>query len=113
MNKYQIHIDTGDFDTVLYPVPPQTFMSCSAACVHTPCPSGYLQWHEFAEMSSKTHSPIRCPRCGLWSIWLPKLIAKAINRKYDREEKAFLEQHRKAHLRSEIARMTRELKSVE
>lgn len=43
------------------------------ACVpHTPSPSGYLAWHEWAEQMAKTHEQHRCPGCGLWQIWKPK-----------------------------------------
>jgi len=43
---------------------------------HTPCPAGYLQWHEWAQHMSKTHKQIRCPRCKLWAIWVRKPKAK-------------------------------------
>lgn len=39
---------------------------------HTPCPEGYLTWHEWAEKKSKTHEQERCPGCGLFAIWKPK-----------------------------------------
>ena len=43
-----------------------------AECDHTPCPKEYLQWHEWAEEMEKTHRQIRCPHCGLWTIWVSK-----------------------------------------
>ena len=45
---------------------------CPQAHLHTPTPSGYLQWHAWAETKSKTHQQERCPGCGLWAIWVPK-----------------------------------------
>lgn len=41
-------------------------------CRHTPCPEGYVPWHEWAEQKSKTHKQERCPSCGLWAIWKPR-----------------------------------------
>ncbi len=41
-------------------------------CQHTPCPSGYVQWHYWADQMSKTHKQVRCPGCGLLSLWVPK-----------------------------------------
>ena len=35
-------------------------------------PRGYLDWHEWAERKSRTHTQHRCPRSGLWTIWKPK-----------------------------------------
>lgn len=43
------------------------------ACVpHTPAPSGYAAWHEWAERKSRTHEQHQCPGCGLWQIWMPE-----------------------------------------
>ncbi len=41
-------------------------------CKHTPSPSGYVEWHEWAEKKSKTHVQEKCPACGLWAVWRPK-----------------------------------------
>ena len=38
-------------------------------CRHTPCPSGYVAWHEWAEKKSRTHEQHRCPVCDGWAIW--------------------------------------------
>lgn len=46
--------------------------SLDLACKHTPCPTGYVEWHEWAEKKSKTHVQKRCPSCGLWALWVPK-----------------------------------------
>ncbi len=43
-----------------------------ASELHTPSPSGYLQWHAWAEQMAKTHKQARCPECGFLSIWQPK-----------------------------------------
>lgn len=37
---------------------------------HTPCPDGYVQWHEWADAKSKTHMQIKCEGCGLYKIWV-------------------------------------------
>lgn len=37
---------------------------------HTPCPDGYLQWHEWAQEHSRRHKQIRCPGCDLLTIWI-------------------------------------------
>lgn len=47
-------------------------MASPAVCVHTPQPTGYLAWHEWAEQASKTHKQERCPVCNRWAIWTPK-----------------------------------------
>lgn len=36
-------------------------------------PHGYLDWHAWAEKKTKTHHQERCPHCGLFAIWLPKV----------------------------------------
>lgn len=41
---------------------------------HTVCPSGHLQWHEWAEVKCKTHIQIKCEACGLYVIWVPTTI---------------------------------------
>lgn len=45
---------------------------CPNQSAHTDCPEGYLDWHSWAERMSKTHRQVRCPDCGLFSIWEPK-----------------------------------------
>ena len=44
----------------------------TAECRHTPCPTGYVAWHEWAEKKALTHEQERCPGCGLWAIWRRK-----------------------------------------
>lgn len=39
---------------------------------HTPCPEGYIAWHEWAEKKSKTHKQVKCEGCGLFKIWIKK-----------------------------------------
>jgi hypothetical protein len=41
---------------------------------HTPCPEGYLQWHAWAARMSKSFTCKKCPVCGLWAIWVPKMV---------------------------------------
>lgn len=43
------------------------------ACSHTPCPSGYLEWHDWAREKIKTHTQHRCPVCKRWAIWKPRV----------------------------------------
>lgn len=62
-------------------------------CVHTPTPEGYIQWRNWAGEASKTHSAIKCERCGLWKIWLPKAEARAINKRRLAELNIFLKSH--------------------
>ncbi len=48
------------------------YKTCPNAEDHTPCPSSYLAWDEWAQRMAKTHRQSRCPGCGLWKIWVPK-----------------------------------------
>jgi hypothetical protein len=42
-------------------------------CKHTPCPKGYIEWHEWAEKKSISHEPKKCPLCGAENaIWVRK-----------------------------------------
>lgn len=41
-------------------------------CRHTKSPDGYVSYHDWTEMKSKTHKQIRCPVCGLWAVWVKK-----------------------------------------
>lgn len=45
---------------------------CPDVRKHTKTPSGYIQFHEWAEKKSKTHKQIKCPTCGFWAIWVKK-----------------------------------------
>ena len=38
---------------------------------HTYGPTGYAEWHEWAERKSTTHTQQRCRGCRLWLIWMP------------------------------------------
>jgi hypothetical protein len=49
---------------------------CLSRELHTPCPHGFMQWHEWAEKKSKTHVQEKCDGCGLYVIWKPKKRAK-------------------------------------
>lgn len=40
---------------------------------HTLCPEGYISWHIWAEEMAKTHKQRKCPGCGRYSIWEPRL----------------------------------------
>lgn len=41
---------------------------------HTPAPSGYTEFMEWAEKMGETHKQERCRGCGLWKIWVPKEV---------------------------------------
>ena len=45
-----------------------TASKCQAR--HTTSPEGYLEWHRWAAKQSLTHHQVRCPECGLWSVWV-------------------------------------------
>lgn len=82
-------ITTSDFDVEKYPIPPKPIERVAGVCNHTPCPEGYLQWHEWARLASKTHRQVTCPGCGSITVWLPKAIARAINLQEAREARVF------------------------
>jgi len=39
---------------------------------HTPCPSDYFSWQEWAKKKFATHRQIKCDVCGLYAVWIPK-----------------------------------------
>lgn len=80
-------VTTGDFDSEKYPCPPVPIEPSSTECRHTPVPALYHDWYEWCERASKTHSSVQCPCCGLWSIWLPKKLAAAINKRKRAEDR--------------------------
>jgi hypothetical protein len=41
-------------------------------CKHAPAPTGYLEWHAWADKKATTHRQRRCPGCGLWKVWVRK-----------------------------------------
>lgn len=48
-----------------------------APCTYRPCvawrakqPQGFVQWHEWTQHLRATHDQLRCPSCGLWTLWL-------------------------------------------
>ncbi len=44
---------------------------CTNIKNHTPQPTGYVGWHQWAEEMSETHEQVTCPRCGFHEIWIP------------------------------------------
>lgn len=46
--------------------------ACPSLRKHTPAPSGYAEWHEWARKKVKTHDQFLCPDCGRFAIWKPK-----------------------------------------
>jgi len=49
---------------------------CAGRHTHTVCPSEYHQWHAWAEKKMRTHRQVRCPTCGLWTIWKKKTVSR-------------------------------------
>lgn len=47
-------------------------VKCPSFHDHTPAPSGYNQWHDWARKMLRTHKQIRCTGCGLYQIWIPR-----------------------------------------
>ncbi len=52
---------------------------CPEAATHTPCPVGYVAWHEWAEEKSRTHEQRKCPACGRWVVWAPRPQGDAVS----------------------------------
>lgn len=44
---------------------------CPEATSHTPCPEGFVAWHDWADEMARTHKQARCAGCGLYMIWVP------------------------------------------
>lgn len=49
-----------------------TEADCPNFINHTPCPSGYNQWHEWARKMGRGYKQERCSGCGLFAIWVPR-----------------------------------------
>jgi hypothetical protein len=47
------------------PMPP-----CPEAQRHTPAPTRFMAWHEWARRMARTHHQVRCPACGLFAVWV-------------------------------------------
>lgn len=48
---------------------------CPLKAKHTPAPTGYLAWHEWAEKKTRTHVQVKCRGCGRLEIWKRKKAA--------------------------------------
>ena len=54
------------------PCVPDTTSDCPDRDKHTPCPTGYLSWHDWASAMSRAGSKQRrCPTCKGFRIWTP------------------------------------------
>lgn len=45
---------------------------CPKRDEHTPSPTGYSDWFEWAARKAKTHRQVRHQPCGLFAVWLPR-----------------------------------------
>lgn len=52
--------------------------SCPSADLHTPAPTGYVAWHEWAEAMSRTHRQRLCSECRGRVIWEPTMTTCAL-----------------------------------
>lgn len=48
--------------------------ACPLVADHTPGPTGYGSWRQWAEQMTRTHRQATCDGCGGWLIWIPKEI---------------------------------------
>lgn len=57
---------------------PDTTSACGRRDLHTPSPTGYNEWHEWAR---KAHADgrrqSRCPGCQRFAIWSPPTRVRA------------------------------------
>lgn len=74
----RMFLDTFEPDLKACPIPPAHVERSLTECVHTPQPTGYIEWHEWARLASKTHGQVTCPHCGRLFVWLPKRQATQI-----------------------------------
>jgi hypothetical protein len=51
---------------------------CPNRAKHTPCPDGYVAWHEWAAKKARTHRQTRCTGCDRLSIWVPLIRALSV-----------------------------------
>lgn len=64
--------------------------SCPERERHTPEPmheSDYMGWHAWARRMSKTHKQLRCPKCGLFAIWVSRSRLRAMKSREDFEDR--------------------------
>ena len=47
-------------------------IECSSVEKHTPCPEGFIDWHDWAKKMGKTHVQVKCDGCGLYTIWVER-----------------------------------------
>lgn len=45
-------------------------VTCPLAHTHTPAPTGYVEWHQWAARMSRAREQVRCAGCGLYQIWI-------------------------------------------
>ena len=54
------------------PAVPDTTSDCPRRDEHTPAPTGYVQWHEWAAAQHRAgRRQRRCPGCDLLEVWVP------------------------------------------
>ena len=79
MNKRSIFVCGGDTTCHL------DTSDCPNNANHEPSPSGYTDWHEWAKAKNRTHKNSKCPDCGLFKIWTPRVKREA-DRKGNNDE---------------------------
>ena len=50
---YRIFLDAFDYDPKATPIPPAVIKQSRDECRHTPAPTGYVEWHRWAEDATK------------------------------------------------------------
>jgi hypothetical protein len=50
---------------------------CFQVECHTPAPSEFRAWQEWAATKAETHIQTRCPGCNLWHVWVPREVGDA------------------------------------
>ena len=51
-------------------------------CKHRKQPTGYVDWHEWADKMRKTHDQKWCDKCKRWAIWSKRWLYDRFSIKY-------------------------------
>ena len=72
MSDHAVHLCLGFDESEWAERRPRTDRRGEGCAGHTPCPAGYVQWHEWAEWIDKTHRNVRCTGCDRYAVWVPR-----------------------------------------